>query len=137
MLIVDDTAAPHYQSWHSWSSWRQEKSKRKSFPLLRRTLVGVIGKTTSRFIQHLGKHVWLRAEGEKASSSKLLPSRPVDLERLSNVDLDDKLDLERLSNVALDDKLSKVALVSRLFVDRSDVDERCTLSLCSQVIYLH
>ena len=122
MLSVDDTAAPHYQSWHSWSSWRQEKSKRKSFPLLRRTLVGVIGKIIWTFIQHLEKRVWLRADGEKASSSKLLPSRPVDLERLSNVDLDDKL--------------SKVALFSRLIVDRSDVDERCTLSLCSQVIYL-
>ena len=89
-------------------------------PLLRRTWVGVIGEI--RFIQHLEKRVWLRAEGEKASSSKLLPSRPVDLERLSNVDLDDKL--------------SKVALFSRLFVERSDVDERCTLSLCSQVRYL-
>ena len=42
--LLIDRAAPHYQSWHSWSSWRQEKSKRKSFPLLRRTWVGVIGK---------------------------------------------------------------------------------------------
>ena len=134
MLSVDDRAAPHYQNLRSWSSWRQEKSKRKSFPLLRRTWVRVIGKI--RFIQHLEKRVWLRADGEKASSSKLLPSRPVDLERLSNVDFDDKLDFERLSNVDLDDKLSKVALFSRLIVDRSDVDERCTLSLCSQVIYL-
>ena len=109
----------------------------EELPPLEENLGGVIGKIIWRFIQHLEKRVWLRAEGEKASSSKLLPSRPVDLERLSNVDLDDKLDLERLSNVDLDDKLSKVALFSRLFVDRSDVDERCTLSLCSQVIYLH